>query len=307
MVSVIQGKQPSVFEVGQQRIIHGDCLLQLRSMPDATFDLIVTSPPYNIGASYNLYDDRRQRTEYLDWIAAVAVELKRVLREDGSLFLNVGGTSADPWIPMDVAGVFRSIFHLQNQIIWVKSIAINENTVGHFRPLNSRRYLNNCHETVFHFTCSGRVMVDRVAIGVPFKDKTNIARWGHAQDRRCAGNVWFIPYQTVSSREAKFDHPAGFPVGLPKRCMKLHGQRNANILDPFLGTGTTLVAAEELGFQGTGIEVDPQYVDSAVRRLSRIRHLERRQELDQISDRDCELLGEARQNGASDGSGIEVP
>ena len=82
---------------------------------------------------------------------------------------------------------------------------------------------------------------------MPFKDKSNIARWGHARDRRCAGNVWFMPYQTVKSRREKFDHPAGFPVELPLRCIQLHGVAAPRVLDPFLGAGTTLVAARKLG------------------------------------------------------------
>ena len=254
-------------EVGRQRILKGDCLARLREMPDGTFDLIVTSPPYNIGVAYKTYDDNRPRREYLDWLADVGAELKRVLKDDGSFFLNVGDTNADPWIPTDVAGAFRDLFRLQNQLVWVKSIAIGENTVGHFKPINSQRYLNHGHEAVFHFTKSGSVTVDRLAIGVPFKDKTNIARWGHAHDKRCAGNVWFIPYQTVQSKREKFNHPAGFPVALPRRCMQLHGRLDATVLDPFLGAGTTLVAAEELGLHGTGIEVDEHYVEIAYRRL----------------------------------------
>ena len=259
-----------MLEIGRQCIVHGDCLTKLRDQSDQSFDLIVTSPPYNIGVAYKTYDDRRPRREYLDWLTEVGVELKRVLKDDGSFFLNVGGTNADPWIPMDVATAFRDLFRLQNQIVWVKSIAIGDDTVGHFKPINSSRFLNHGHETIFHFTKSGSVAVDRLAVGVPFKDKTNIARWGHAHDRRCAGNVWFIPYQTVQSKREKFNHPAGFPVALPKRCMQLHGRAEARILDPFLGAGTTLVAAEELGSQGTGIELDGHYVEIAAKRLQQV-------------------------------------
>ena len=101
-------------------------------------------------------------------------------------------------------------------------------------------------------------------MGVPFKDKSNIARWGHKRDRRCAGNVWFIPYDTVRSKAQKYDHPAGFPVELPNRCIKLHGVKNATVLDPFAGTGTTLVAAEALRCTGIGIELDRHYAEKAI-------------------------------------------
>jgi len=246
----------------------GDCLAELARMPDAEVDVVVTSPPYNIGVAYRSYADRRPRGEYLDWLAEIGRELRRVMAPAGSFFLNVGSTGADPWIAADVAGAFRATFALQNTIVWVKSVAIGDDTVGHFKPISSRRYLNNNHETVFHFTKSGDTAIDRLAVGVPFKDKSNIARWGHARDRRCAGNVWFVPYATVRSKAQKFDHPAGFPVELPRRCILLHGVPDARVLDPFLGAGTTLVAAQELGCPGVGIEIDPQYARIAVERLS---------------------------------------
>ena len=258
---------PDHHVVGKQMIIEGDCLESLRLMPSNSVDVVVTSPPYNIGIRYGSYDDRLPRDTYLAWLAEIGRELSRVMSAEGSFFLNVGSTNADPWITMDVANAFRPIFALQNTISWTKSIAVGDDTVGHFKPINSRRYLNNNHETIFHFTKGGATEIDRLAVGVPFKDKSNIARWGHERDKRCAGNVWFIPYRTVRSKAQKFDHPAGFPVELPQRCIKLHGKPDAVVLDPFLGAGTTLVAAQQLGCQGIGIEIDTGYVATAIRRL----------------------------------------
>jgi site-specific DNA-methyltransferase (adenine-specific) len=228
---------------------------------------VVTSPPYNIGVRYRSYEDRKPRAIYLAWLAEIGAELKRVLLPNGSFFLNIGATNSDPWIAMDVAAAFRDTFVLQNHITWVKSVSIGDDTVGHFKPITSDRYLNHNHEAVFHFTPTGSTPLDRLAIGVPFKDKSNIARWGHRRDRRCAGNVWFIPYQTVKSKAQKFDHPAGFPVELPLRCLKLHGGKRLAVLDPFAGAGTTLVAAQQLGHKGIGIEIDRQYAETAVARL----------------------------------------
>ena len=258
----------TVWTVGDQTVRQGDCLTLLASLGDASIDIVVTSPPYNIGIAYNSYADRRPRIEYLDWLARIGRELSRVLTPNGSFFLNVGGTGSDPWITMDVAGAFRDAFVLQNHIIWVKSVSIGDDTVGHFKPISSKRYLNNNHEAVFHFTKTGSVAVDRLAVGVPYKDKSNIARWSHAKaDKRCAGNTWFIPYETVRSKAQKFDHPAGYPVGLPDRCIRLHGVDQAVVLDPFLGTGTTLVAAGRLGCAGIGFELDADYARAAVARL----------------------------------------
>ncbi len=257
----------TTWTAGRQTVVLGDCLAALRPLATESIDVVVTSPPYNIGIAYNSYDDRRPRDSYLAWLKGIGEELCRVIRPDASFFLNVGSTGADPWIAQDVASAFRDLFVLQNQIVWVKSISIGDDTVGHFKPINSPRFLNHNHEAVFHFTRSGAVPLDRQAVGVPFKHKSNIARWGHKADRRCAGNVWFIPYQTVKSRAEKFDHPAGFPVGLPDRCIRLHGRKQARVLDPFLGTGSTLVAAQRLNCDGIGIELDANYASTAVARI----------------------------------------
>ncbi len=109
--------------------------------------------------------------------------------------------------------------------------------------------------------------LDRLAIGVPFKDKSNIARRGHARDLRCRGNTWFIPYDTVQSKAQKFHHPGTFPVLLPSWCIRLHGRPNPVVLDPFMGTGTTMVAAMRENAHGIGMEVDPAYVAIARERL----------------------------------------
>jgi site-specific DNA-methyltransferase (adenine-specific) len=256
------------WRVGKQRILEGDCVELLAHLPTASIDVVVTSPPYNIGVAYHSYDDQRPRADYLAWLAQVGRELARVLAPNGSFFLNVGGTNSDPWIAFDVAGAFRESFVLQNHIAWVKSVSIADDTVGHFKPITSRRYLNNNHEAIFHFTKTGAVEIDRLAVGVPYKDKSNITRWKHGSPVRCAGNTWFIPYRTVKSRAQKFDHPAGFPVELPERCIKLHGIADATVLDPFLGAGTTLVAADKLGCRGIGFEIDPVYARTAAARLT---------------------------------------
>lgn len=253
--------------VADQTVITGDCIAEMRQLGAGSVDVIVTSPPYNLGIAYGSYDDRLPRNIYLEWLGDVAIAMERVLRTNGSLFLNIGATSSDPWVSFDVAAVLRKTFILQNNIAWVKSISIGDDTVGHFKPISSRRYLNQNHETIFHFTKSGSVAVDRLAVGVPYKDKSNIARRGHAQDKRCAGNTWFIPYKTVQSRTEKFNHPAAFPAALAERCMLLHGGAGATVLDPFLGSGSTLVAAHELGWVGVGIEIDPVYAEIAAMRL----------------------------------------
>lgn len=257
----------TVWEIGDQRVVNRDCIAALNELPAESIDVVVTSPPYNIRLNYLQYRDDLPREHYLEWMRNVGAALARVMKDDGSFFLNVSGTNSDPWMPFELVLALRETFALQNHIVWVKSISIDQDTYGHFKPINSERYLNHNHEHIFHFTKSGETRLDRLAVGVPFKDKSNISRWGHARDRRCAGNVWFIPYQTVQSKAEKFHHPGTYPVELPQRCIRLHGRKSATVLDPFLGTGTTLVAAQMEGCFGIGLELDRSYCQVAVERL----------------------------------------
>jgi site-specific DNA-methyltransferase (adenine-specific) len=246
-----------------------------RLVDSGSVSVIVTSPPYNIGKEYRTYDDKRDAHAYLTWIHEVATECKRVLARDGSFFFNLGSKPSNPWWPIEVASQVRNAgFVLQNTIIWVKSIAISmeglgdypgiqgDVALGHFKPVNSRRFVNGLSEYVFHFTKRGDVELDKLGIGVPYQDKSNIARWkAGAADLRDRGSVWFIPYETV--RESR-PHPCIFPVRLPEMCIRLHGSRKTRlVLDPFFGTGSTALACDRVGVDFIGFEVDSQYLELA--------------------------------------------
>ena len=245
----------------------GDCLEVLPRLADASVDLVITSPPYNLDLDYSSYEDKLPEAAYLDWMVRVATELKRALRPDGAFFLNIAGSSSAPWLPFELIVRLRPLFALQNHISWVKSIAFEADSRGHFKPVGGKRFLHRNHEHIFHLTQTGANQLDRLAIGVPFKDKSNIARRNHAQDKRCRGDTWFIPYQTIQTKAQKFHHPGTFPLDLPRWCIALHGKANPSVLDPFAGTGTTLIAALEAKGTAIGIELDPGYCQTAEARL----------------------------------------
>ena len=250
------------------RLLLGDCLEVLPALDAGSVDVVVTSPPYNLGIAYRSYDDRLAEQAYLDWLMRVAEQVRRVMAPDASFFLNITGSSKAPWLPFELIVQLRRLFVPQNHITWIKSVAVGEDSVGHFKPIGGQRFLHHNHEHIFHLTLTGEVKLDRLAVGVPFKDKSNIARRGHAQDLRCRGNTWFIPYETVKSRAQKFHHPGTFPVALPRWCIRLHGKPDALVLDPFMGTGTTMVAAALEGVRGIGIELDPDYLAIAEERVA---------------------------------------
>jgi len=284
---VIRFPQPySNFKIGRAtfRFYLGDCLDILARFPPGSLDAVVTSPPYNLGIRYRTYDDTMPRSRYLDWTGQWIGLAARALAEDGSLFLNVGSKPTDPWTALDVAQAARPHLRLQNTIHWIKSIAIEKAlagagakleedlAVGHYKPINSRRFLHDCHEFVFHFTPTGETPLRRQAIGVKYQDKSNVARWrSAANDLRCRGNTWFIPYETIQNREKDRPHPATFPPRLPEMCLLLHGtDRITTVADPFLGLGSTAVACAQLGLNFVGVEMDKGYLEEAIERVKTV-------------------------------------
>jgi site-specific DNA-methyltransferase (adenine-specific) len=265
------------------RFFLGDCLDVLAGLPAHSVSAIVTSPPYNLGTGYRTYDDSVPRSEYLAWTGLWVAAAARVLAPGGSLFLNVGAKPSDPWGAMDVAQVAREHLSLQNTIHWIKSIAIEKEVagssaalerdvaVGHYKPINSPRFLNDCHEFIFHFTHEGRTPLDRRAIGVPYQDASNIARWQTGgSNLRCRGNTWFIPYDTIQSRDKERPHPAIFPPRVPEYCLRLHGiARLELVLDPFLGLGSSAMACAKLGVDFIGVEIDEHYLGESVARTQK--------------------------------------
>jgi len=271
------------FKVGAARVqlYLGDCVTLFPSLEDGSIGAVVTSPPYNLGIKYRSYEDDVPRTEYLNWTDRWLRAMRRTMSEDASLFLNVGAKPTDPWVPIEVAQVARRYFKLQNTIHWVKAIAIDREStgaslpldrdvaIGHYKPINSERFINDCHEFIFHFSPAGRTRLDRRAVGVPYQDRSNITRWAAAGDGlRCRGNTWFIPYETIQSRDRDRPHPASFPPKVPEQCLRLHGLKRAGlVLDPFLGLGNTAVAAVRLGLDVVGFEMDEYYLKEAAARI----------------------------------------
>lgn len=219
------------------------------------------------------HNDKISRSDYLEWTDRWLKLVSQLMRDDGSLFLNMGGKPSDPTPPYDVLAVARKHFKLQNQILWVKSISIDmeqgPTTFGHYKPINSPRFLNDTWEFVFHLTKTGDVPLDRVSIGVPFMDASNLKRGtrGKNGDLRCRGNswhlppdegVWHVPYETIKSRSDDRPHPATFPAKLAEMCYRLHGvSKIKRSFDPFSGLGNSAIGAIDAGISHVGIELDP--------------------------------------------------
>jgi site-specific DNA-methyltransferase (adenine-specific) len=258
-----------------------DCITFMKEWKGQKVDVIVTSPPYNFNKKYSKYKDNKMRDDYIKWMGEVAKNSKEILADNGSFFLNIVGKPTDPWLAFDVAKEFHKYFELQNTIHWIKSIALNikekgkttkelngDFAVGHFKPLNSDKYFNQCHEYIFHFTKSGEIVLDKLAVGVPYSHSSNLVRWKTKNNKRDRGNVWFLPYENKQGAFIPIEHPAEFPEKLPLLCIKAHGiKKNMLVYDPFIGLGNTALACIRLNVGYIGTDVDNNYIDISKKRI----------------------------------------
>jgi len=226
-------------------------------------DVIVTSPPYKEkdGYSYSLMKKLAQ-------LASMA------LKPGGRMFLNFGQLREDfirPYEALSAMKIYGDDLEIGQTIAWIKSIAINDDQKGHFQPINSTRLLNYCWEPIFTLYKPPEPTFDRLSVGVPYADKSNLKRGtrGKNGDLHCAGDVWFIPYKTTGKNKKK-QHRHEYPEELVERCLKVSGVgADATVLDPFCGSGTVAVVAKKLGMNAIVIDRDPEALGTAQSRWDR--------------------------------------
>ena len=251
-------------------VFNGDCQQLLASLPDESVDLIVTSPPYCIGKAYEdpHADAETFRRQHMEIIS----ELYRVLKVGGSICWQVGYHVSDKCIiPLDyiVYDVFTSNTSkcdnpliLRNRIIW---------TFGH--GLNSTRRFCGRHETILWFTKGNQFEFDLDCVRVPqkypgkkhYKGPHKGELSGNPQGKN-PSDVWDIPNVKANHVE-KTEHPCQFPVAIPQRLIRALTKENGLILDPFMGSGTTGVAAVTEKRRFVGSEIQKEYYDIAVARI----------------------------------------
>jgi site-specific DNA-methyltransferase (adenine-specific) len=250
-----------------------NCLDGMAELQAKSVDVVITSPPSNIGFKYRTYVDSLPDDEYLRWSRRWMEQVFRVLKPKGSFFLIFGGSHRKPLLPLQVPIVATECgFHLQNRFNWIKAIAVPTEwgalTVGQLNRTPSRRFVAECHEFVFHLTPNGDTPLDKESLGVSCGDPGDVRRPGHGSGLSCRGNNWCIPYPTLGGQGAH-PNPASFPKQLAMNCILIHGWRpDLFVLDPFLGTGASAFAALECSVENfVGFDIDEEYVRLARRAL----------------------------------------
>ncbi|MCD6344869.1 MAG: site-specific DNA-methyltransferase [Anaerolineae bacterium] len=242
---------------------HGDCLDLLARLPDEFVQLVVTSPPYNIGKSYEKHLDL---DVYLKKQRLVIEECVRVLAESGSICWQVGNyVENGEIIPLDILlfPIFSSLhLHLRNRIVW---------HLGH--GLHASKRLSGRYEVILWFTKGNDYVFNLDAVRVPQKYPQKKYFKGPKKGQlscnplgKNPSDVWEIPNVKANHVE-KTIHPAQFPVELIERLVLSLTAEGDWVLDPFMGVGTTAVASLMHGRKAIGAEIMSEYVEIAKERV----------------------------------------
>jgi len=252
---LIENEVPSEF---LDKIVLGDAREVLSKLPDNCVHLMVTSPPYNVGKEY---DEDLTLGEYLDFIEEVMREVYRVLVWGGRVCFNVANLGRKPYIPLHAYLIerFEHIgFLMRGEIIWYKGDAVASSSTawGSWQSAVNPT-LRDAHEYIIVLS-KGSFSRKRS----PRKEDT-ITRDEFVEFTK---SVWKFPPESAR----RVGHPAPFPVELPYRCIQLYTFKGDVVLDPFVGVGTTCVAAIISGRHFIGIDIEPEYVKRAEERIGRL-------------------------------------
>jgi len=238
-------------------LIYNEDILKITTIPENSIDLIVTSPPYNVDIHYNSHEDNLSYDEYLEFTQKWIDKCFSLAKNEGRFLLNIpldknkGGQKS---VGADITKIAKEIgWRYHSTIIW------NEGNISRRTAWGS------------YMSASAPYVIAPVElILVLYKDswkKTTGSRKNDITKQEFmdwTNGLWTFPGQ---SKKGAGGHPAPFPIELPRRCIKLFSFVGDTVLDPFLGSGSTLIASYLNNRKGIGVEIDKDYCDIAVKRL----------------------------------------
>lgn len=238
-------------------IVYKDDILKINAIGDNNIDLIVTSPPYGVDIKYQSYDDNISYNKYLEFTKKWLSKCYNFVKPDGRLCLNVpldknkGGQQS---VYADIIAIAKEIgWKYHSTIIW------NEQNISRRTAWGSWRSASAPY-----------VIAPVEVIILMYKDKWKKINSGKSDITRDEFIEWTNGVWNFNGEsKKKIGHPAPFPIELPKRCIKLFSYIGDTILDPFLGSGTTLIACLENNRIGIGVDIDESYCEIAKKRLEK--------------------------------------
>ena len=242
-------------EIENIQVINGDFLGV--NISENSIDLIVTSPPYNVGIQYNSHDDTMSYDEYLKWSENWLRKALQLMKPDGRMCLNIpldknkGGQQS---VYADITTIAKKIgWKYHSTIIW------NEGNISRRTAWGS------------WLSASAPYVIAPVeTIVILYKETWKKNKKGESDITKNEFLEWTNGLWTFSGEsKKKIGHPAPFPLELPRRCIKLFSYVGDTILDPFLGSGTTAIAAYKLRRRSIGVDIDEKYFNLAIERISK--------------------------------------
>ncbi len=226
----------------------------MRELPDDSVHLMVTSPPYNVGKDY---DEDLSLEEYLEFLRRVWAETFRVLVPGGRACINVANLGRKPYIPLHIfiiQGMLQLGFLMRGEIIWDKGASSSVSTAWGSWQSASNPTLRDAHEYILAFS-KGNFRRDRRDGRSDTISKEEFLEY--------TKSVWEFPAESAR----KVGHPAPFPVELPYRLIQLYSYGGEVVLDPFMGSGQTALAAIKSGRHYVGYETSEAYRRLAEKRI----------------------------------------
>lgn len=248
-------------KLGDITLIHGDCLEVMKDMPDKSVDMVFADPPFNVGKPYGGSKNNDLRDDYYDWCNNWITRCWRIIKPTGSFYLMTLDKHLEKLFPMMSVGKFV------NLIKW-RNVAANHSKRQYWISTQPILFYGKTDEYIFN------------TYGETRKIKRENLRWGGytTGPKGTLLDYWddipFVYAGSIRHKEAIMEgntnrkaHPCQMPTGLPVRTILFSTNEGDTILDPFMGSGTTLVACARLGRKGIGIELDKGYFDIAVKRV----------------------------------------
>lgn len=271
----------------------------MREVDDGSVQLIVTSPPYNVGKDYAQHHDAMELKEYLSFLESVWKECLRVLCRGGRIAVNIANTWRKPYVPLNAHIAKQLIdlgFLMRGEIIWDKGPSVGISTAWGSFARASNPTLRDVHEYILVFSKASYKLEetrgrDSGIENLEFVEWTKSV-WRSPQEQVADSQKSLWQFDTQSKKRAHApNHPAPFPLDLPLRLILLYTNIGDIVLDPFMGSGTTALAAKMTQRRYIGYEISQEYCVEAERRLAALDSLTPRVIEERIERKRREKIG----------------
>jgi len=236
--------------------IYNDDILNIQSIESNSIDLVVTSPPYNVGVEYNSHNDTMDYDKYLIFTSNWLNKIYRFLKDDGRLCVNIplnGNKNGQYSICADITTIAKNIgFKYHSTVIWNKHNVSKRTAWGSWLSASAPYVIPPVEVVLIMYKQQWKKISGSRVSDI---SKDEFIKW--------TNGIWDI----TGESKKRAGHPAPFPVELPKRCIKLFSFVGDTILDPFVGSGSTLIACFETKRNGIGVDIDKKYCELAKTRI----------------------------------------